>query len=477
MTSTDLQVHCHEFAGGRPALAFSIEHLEKAILQFGTALAGTYPDIPHPNMANAKLPVFNLAYSGFVRTLQLDLLGGVPLLSAALVATVHPFGHPEQVIASYEVTLDRPLDVFLAYSEATRELRWASSTSPLANVAPSFTPEAEQILQGLGLPEPVLDTYERKVETTIIWNTSNTFVQLVINSLPPIDLGELAPWLTLIDPLLFDYRARYLVVTSDRVRMTIGNCTPVDVVVEPDPNFPYGMPPPVESRTSNALVAAYLPKTRLVDFVSGTVMPAVMYDTGERGGLIKWRMNGAFGLKSFTVDVSGGIQIGNPLTGNLTLRGTLSASTAIALTGVARAWVDGPCGIKVGLASASIQGDGAFAADIVMTYRSPGGPGTADYGATLEAELLVTKSELDPNIDIDAVGWPIDDILGNLSDHLVSNEIHKLSGVVKKLGKWEMLSVPNWVVDTLPSYLRIGPVLESMDGISSVIGITAVNAG
>ena len=182
----------------------------------------------------------------------------------------------------------------------------------------------------------------------------------------------------------------------------------------------------------------------------------------------EWR----FGLEEFVVDVSDGIKVGNPWSGDLTLRGTLSTSTAIALTGVARAWIDGPCGTKVGLASASVQGDGAFGADIVITYRSPGTPRTPDYGATLEAELVVTRLELDPNIDIDAVGWPIDEIIGELIDHLVAREIHKLAGVVRKLGKWDVVAVPSWLVELLNTEARLAPVIESLDDVASVIGIT-----
>lgn len=469
--STDLQVQCHLFAGGRPALAFSLEHLEMAVLEYGTVLAGTYPDNPHPLMRNTKLPVYNLAYSGFVRTLELDLSGGTPTLAAALVATVHPFNEPTQVIATYEVTLDRPLDVYLDYSESSRELRWAPRTSPLANVVPRLMPDAQQILERLGVPPPVLDTYERKVEGIIIWSTSNTFVQLVIDALPSIDIGEMAPWLTLQDPLQFDFGPRYLVVASERARMSIGDCTPVDVIVEPDLDFPYQEAAPQGNQRSQAIIAVYLPKTRLVQFVAKNVMPAIMYDTRERGGAIRWRMNGAFGLKEFKLDVAGGLQVGNPGPGDIVLRGALSVSTEIALTGVARAWINGPCGSRIGLASASIQGDGAFAADIVITYSSPGSPGSPPYGASLGATLAVTQSELDPNIDIEAVGWPIDDIIGMLTDHLVTREVHKLAGIVRRLGSWSMMSVPSWLVDLLPAGDRFAPVIETLEGVSTVFGI------
>jgi hypothetical protein len=422
-------------------------------------------------MRDVKLPVYDLAYSSFVDKLELTFASGTPQLLVGLNATVHSKGKPSEIIATYKVSLDRPLDLILAYSRTTRELRWASKTSPLANVSPKFSKGAEEILKKMGVPHPVLDTYERKVESPIVWNTANTFVQLIINALPSIDIGQMAPWLTLLDPLQFNFGTRYLVVTSDRMTLSIGHCTPVDVEIEPDPNFPYQMPEPIETERSKTAVAVYLPKTRLIEFISKNVMPAIMYDTGERGGVIKWRMSGAFGLKAFSLDVTAGIQLGDPYSGDLALRGTLSASTDIALTGVARAWIDGPCGTKAGLATASIQGDGAFAADVVMTYQSPGGLGRPDYGATIEGELIVTTSELDPGVIIDAVGWPIDDIIGLLIDHLVKNEVHKLSGTVHKLGRWNMITAPDWLVDLFGTQVRLCPVVESTKGIASVIGI------
>ena len=472
MSSTDLQVHCHEFAEGRPALAFSLEHIKRAVNTFGSTLAGKFPHNPHYLMRNARLPVYSLAYSGFVKKLQLRIKNGSPQLWVELLATVHPYREPSKVIVTYEITIDDPVDVFLSYSEVTRELRWASRSSPLATVHSTFSDNAKDILRELGVSEPVLDNYKRDVEVVVLWTTSSSVVQLVVNALPPIDVGEMVPWLTLLDPLQFDFGKRYLIISSEKCRMSIGVCSPVDVLIEPDPQFPYKAPDPVEIKRSRAVAAVYLPKSRLVEFVSKNVMPAVMYDTGERGGIIKWRMSGAFGLREFIVDVSGGIQIGNPWSGALTLSGTLSTSTAVALTGVARGWIDGPCGVKVGLASASIQGDGEFRADIEITYHSPGGPGTSDYGATLEAELLVKRSVLDPNINIQAVGWPIDEIIEELVDHLVAREVHKLSGVVRKLGKWDMVSVPSWLVDLLGPRARLGPVIESLSGVSSVIGIT-----
>jgi hypothetical protein len=468
MPTTDLQIQCHEFAAGRPALAFLFEHLVRQVDAFGEELWGQYPDAPHPFMRNAKLPLYGLAYSGFVTILKLDRTNEQPTLEVALTATVHPFGEPARVIATYEVTLDAPLDIFLDYSQATRDLRWAPRTSPIANITPRMEPDAEIILESLGVPAPVLDTYQRKVEEVIVWSTSNNFVQLVFDALPSIDVGEMVPWLTMLEPLQIDYGQRHVVVTSDKAKMSIGECSPVEVIVEPDPRFPYGVSPPAADTASRTAVAVYLPKTRILEFVARNIMPAVMYDSGENGGIIKWRMSGAIGLKKFAVDISGAVQVGNPFSNEFTLRGTLSASTAIALSGTARAWVDGPCGTKIGLASASIQGDGRFAADIAVTYRGSGH--YDEYGGTLEGQLIVTRSELDPNIHIDAVGWPIDDIIGNLTEHLVKKEVRKVAGAVTKLGRWEIAAVPSWLTSFLDQR-TIGPVVESLGGVSSIVGI------
>lgn len=473
MTTTDLQVQFHNFAGGRPAIGIALSRLEEMISDFGNQLSGRFPDRPHTFMKNAKLPIYKLAYSGFIDDLSLDLSGHKPKLNVEMRATVHPFSSPSRVIAEYNISLGQPIEVFLSYSQPSQELRWASRVSPLASVKPKFTNDAESILLDLGVSDPVLETYEHKVETPIVWNTAQNFVQTVLNALPPIEIRELADWLTLLEPLQFDFGNRFLVITSDKAKISLGKCSPEDVLVEADPDFPYGRPPPVGGVHSKVLASVYLPKTRLVDFVSKNVMPAVMFDTGERGGIVKWRMNGAFGFKAFSIQLKDGVEMGNPWSGDLTLRGSLSAQTDLSVTGVARAWVDGPCGTRVGLASASIQGDGAFAADLAITYRSTGGHRGPDYEATVEAEMLVTQAELDPNIDIEMVGWPIDDIVGELADHLVEREVHKMSGMVRKLGRWEVIGVPSWLVDleSVGDAAALAPVVEAQEGVSAVFGI------
>lgn len=461
MTATDLQFNLFHFAAGRPAIAISKDAIIRAVTALRQQLQGVYPDQPAAFMRNAKLPVYNLAYSVFIDRMELIFLGDTPLLDVALRATIHPYNDIPAVIATYAVTLNNPVPLRPSYASSTRNFRWIASSTPTPQISPSMSPNAEQILRAMTVPEPVLDTFERKVETPILWNTSNTFVQLVLDALPEYDLGEIAPWLTMLDPLLTKVVDNHMLLTSDKARMSIGTCSPVDVIIEPDPNFPYGEPEPVAATVSRATIAVYLPKTRLLSFVSENVQPAVLVDTGDRGGLIKWRIAGAFGLQRFSLDVTGGILRG--YSGNLTLRGLLSAHAELGFVGVARAWVDGPCGSHIGLANADVIGSGQLDADISLTYRVADG--------TMTADLIVTHTDLNSRLDIDHVGWPMDDIISELAEYLAKGELRKLSGTISRLGKWEVLRLPDWMLATIPTNTYPAPTLETLQSVSSLFAL------
>ena len=88
--------------------------------------------------------------------------------------------------------------------------------------------------------------------------------------------------------------------------------------------------------------------------------------------------------------------------------------------------------------------------------------------------MVITDLDLVPSIDTQLAGWPIDDIADVLIDYLVEREIHKLARVIHKLGMWDMLSVPSGVVELLNNGMRFAPVIESLDGVSTVIGIAEI---
>ncbi len=73
----------------------------------------------------------------------------------------------------------------------------------------------------------------------------------------------------------------------------------VDVVVEPDPNFPLWTKvlQLLIRLVRNTSGGSTYRKLGLVDFVSSNVMPAVMYDSGEKGGVIKLENDWCFRVK------------------------------------------------------------------------------------------------------------------------------------------------------------------------------------
>ncbi|EGF89578.1 hypothetical protein ABI_39950 [Asticcacaulis biprosthecium C19] len=441
-----------------PAIAFSHLQIDRELKSVVSRLGGRYPDQPSAAMADVPLPVYGLAFSSFLKTLDVKLSAGYAELTATLVATIHRLGRPAEIIREYRVETIDPIRIVFDYDAISRELYWRQDGAGFPKVTPSWGTDADAVLANTTLPDPQKDSYLAEVESPIIWSTRNTFVELLIASLPRYPLGEMAPWLSLLEPLRFDFGGDHVIVTASRAKVAAGGCSPSTMIVEPDPNFPYGETIPAPSFSARHVdIAVYLPKTRFIDFVSGNLEPAVLV-AARGGGVVKWSVSGAFGLKTLTADIKTGIIYPS----GLTVEGIIGISTEIDFIGVARAWVDGPCGTKIGLASASVLGSGEFAADIRLEANIHAGYITGD--------LKVAKSEL---IDVDfdvGVPWPLDAISGELLDYVAQKEIRKLTNRVVQLGRWDFMGIPLSYLDSL-STNRALPIMEGLKGVGAYMGI------
>lgn len=467
MASTDLHIRFIDFAGGMPAFGFSLDTLRNDIATLQSALAGVYPGKPNATMANISMPLYRLAYSAFLDTLQVNIVGGAAQLTATIRATIHPKDQSNDVIRSYLVSTVDPIVVILDYDQAARRLFWRQQGSPVVDMQPAWGADADAILASTTIPSPQKDTFLKEVEQPSFFSTQNMFVQLLVALLPSYELGEIAPWLTLLEPLRYDYAGNHFLVTAQRAQISVGGCDPKLVTVEPDPDFPYGMPIPSPSMGANRVdFAVYLPKTRFINFVSGVLEPAVLVSTGG-GGLIKWSAAGAFGLKKLTADIATGITYGNA---KLTVTGNIGLAAVIDFLGTARAWVDGPSGLKIGLASVSLTGTGNFAAQIRLTVDPVAG--------FVYADLVVTQADVTPNFDTSTgLPWPIDDVIDLVLDRVAHNEVKKLVGQVTHLGRWDFMGIPSAYLDHIPGGVGAVPIMEGLEGVSAYVGIGRANIG
>lgn len=451
---SDLQAKFIAFAKGMPAVAISWAQVNRDVGRVIKSLAGTNPGKPSSYMGNIRMPVYGLAYSVFLETLALIPRGTMGDLSIKLTANVHPDGHPDQVIRSYVIETNPSAVVSLEFEDTTNKVYWEERGGSNPKITPAWGPNADAILASTTISVPQKDHYLDEVERQIIWLTGPSFVRLVTGVLPRYNLGEIVPWLRLRPPLRVDLSLPHIVITSSRAAMTVGDCTPTTINIEPDPRFPYGHSIPVASISADAVdLAVYAPKTRLFEFFAQKIEPAILVsDSG--GGCIKWSLAGSMGLKGIVVDL---------LTAQ-GLSGVIAIGASVDFVAAARAWIDGPCGTKLSLASASVLGTGDFGAEVRLSIDIK-----ARY---IEAALAVTKSVL-PNVswDISALGWPLDQIAGEILNHVSKDEIRKLAGTVTRIGKWELVGIPLEYLDTIGINEFSEAHAEGFAGVSAFAGI------
>lgn len=466
MSISQLQHQFLTFARSMPAIAIGNELIERDLINILSKLGGAYPSTPAKSMADIPMPVYDLSYSVFLDSLGVSLKNGFAELNTSLTATVHRRGRPDEIIREYKISSTSPIKIVLDYESVSKNIFWRQDGLALTKIDPAWGRNADDVLARTKIPDPKRDSYISEIETNIVWSTKNTFVSLVINVLPRYSLDEIAPWLALLEPIRFDFGQDHTVITASRARVDLGGCSPTTIVVEPDPLFPYGQPIPAPSSRAHFVdIAVYFPKTRLVDFVSGPIQPAILVSSENRSGLIKWSISGSFGIKKFMADINTVISLPN----GPVVFGAIGISTAIDFVGAARAWVDGPSGTRLGLAGGSVIGSGEFSAEIRLEADIAGG--------FIRGDLKVTKSEL-PYVDFDVntpFGWPLDAIAGDILDHVAKGEIRKLTNQIVHLGQWEFLGIPLSYLDTFGTS-RVFPVMEGLKEVAAYMGIMR-NAG
>ena len=449
---SDLHAKFLTFARGMPAIAISWEQIERDVAQLQTELSGRNPDNPSPYMGDVPMPVYRLASSVFVQRLLVQHSANGADLTVEMIANVHPLGHPELVIRSYLIVTRTPAPLTLDL-DAHGDVYWQTQGMADVEITPSWGSDADAILATTPIPAPQRQNYLDEVERQVIWLTKASFVRLVADALPRYELAEMVPWLRLQPPLRVDFSPPHLVITSSRATMDIGGCTPATLPIEPDPAFPYGRPIPApQFRARGVDMAVYAPRTRLVDFVAKDVEPAVLTrDSG--GGFIKWEIAGAFGLKRLVVEIA---------TGQGAI-GVLSLAARVDYVGVARAWIDGPSGLRLSLASGSVIGDGELAADITAELRN----------AYLELNLRVKKADIDPKFDLSLpILWPLTIVVNRILDVVAKRQVKKFEGKVTHLGRWDMLVVPLRILESLKPTEKLRPYAEGLEDVAAYVAVT-----
>jgi hypothetical protein len=453
---SNLQKQFIDLAQGMPAVGFSWSLIAAQVRALEQSLAGANPATPAPGMGNVRMPVFGLAYSVFVNKLVFTAVTpNGPILDVDITANVHPVNQPAMVIRSYKITNSAPVPLELELNSANNSLYWKINGGFTPSITPSWAPTTDQSLTKTTIPAPQRDNYISQVEALIIWLTAPTFFDLVAAALPSLPLSDIIPWLVFMRPISVDYGQNYLVVTASKASMIIGDCTKQTIDITPDPAFPYGQAiPAVGLPDPSVVMAVYLPRTRLINFYASQVEPAVMVSESG-GGIIKWSVGGAVGLKNLTVDV----QTAQGLSA------VISIAAGVDFVGAAQAWIDGPCGTRLSVADANVLGNGNFGADVVFKFNLSTG--------YLDADLNITAANIKPQWDVHTpFGYPLDGVADAVLDAVSKNEVTKLVGNVQHLGSWNIFKLlPRDLGLISGPEVRVEPYSEGLFEVSAFMGV------
>jgi hypothetical protein len=192
------------------------------------------------------------------------------------------------------------------------------------------------------------------------WLNARNLLPSIIRTIP---FPQVQRWFlpyALSFPFRYSVLNGYLIVLTDTVQNIFDDCgASQSPSVPPTATWELkaGSPPPAspfDNATPDFML--YVGAKNLVSWHARQIAPAVML-SGAGGGFVRWSYDIAVGVTSFLLDL-----IPAPNGGGLALHMDLR------LAGQAAAWIDGPSGTRLSLASATITADGAVDATAIVHY-------------------------------------------------------------------------------------------------------------
>jgi hypothetical protein len=306
-------------------------------------------------------------------------------LSIDLRVWLHPTGQPNNPIVTllYRIARARiqPL-----YDTTISEFCWISvSTGSVTLVSETWGTDQALIDAGYEKTDHTTDK-QRFLEEIFYgfkWVNDANLLPSIIRNIP---FPQLQKWfLPFALQFPFDYAIQdgYLIIWTKLVSNIFHNCGPAQTPSTPPKSgfqVRAGSPAPSSPYDNySPPFALYIAATNLVSWQANQLAPAVML-SGSGGGFIRWGYDLAVGVKSFMLDL-----IPAPNGGGLALHLDLRVA------GIATAWIDGPSGTRLSLASCSLTADGTVDASAVVEYVPK--TGQIDLDTTIHA--AIDKSSID----------------------------------------------------------------------------------
>ncbi|MEQ1758230.1 MAG: hypothetical protein ABL986_07925 [Vicinamibacterales bacterium] len=309
--------------------------------------------VPAPSNTNIAMDQASRVRFSFLFDASTFRLSGTFECSVNVRVWLHPAGqsHAAIVTAEYQIQNARIEPIF---DTAVKEFKWTTrSVGSVVLASETWSPtDAALVAAGYALPDGSGDRqrFLDEIYYGFKWLNARNLLPSVLTNIP---FPQVQNWFlpfSLQFPFTTSVFDDYLVVWTNEVRAVFHDCgnindgstAPVSQWQlrpgSPNPESPY------DAQTPG--FAMYLGAQNLVSWQALRLAPAVMLsDSG--GGFLRWSYDVAVSVRSFMLDLIPG-QGG----------GRLELNSGLRAVGQATAWVDGPSGSRLSLATAALTADG-----------------------------------------------------------------------------------------------------------------------
>jgi hypothetical protein len=303
-------------------------------------------------------------------------------LSIKLKVWLHPKGDSANPIVTLEFIIgDAQLEPL--YDAAISEFCWISKSSTTVSITSEvWGTDGALIAAGYKKPDNTADK-QRFLEEIFYgfkWVSLRNLLPSIIRNIP---FPQIQKWFlpfVLRAPFKSHVSDGYLMVWTDDVLNIFQDCGQSQTPSAPpkgtisqsgSPASPYD-----QFRPS---IATYIAATNLLSWQASQLAPAVMLSKNG-GGFVRWSYDLAVSVTSLVLDLlaapnGGGLHLG------LTIR----------IAGIASAWIDGPSGTRLSVATATLTADGSVDASAMVQYTPQ--TGHIDLETTVSANI--DKSSID----------------------------------------------------------------------------------
>jgi hypothetical protein len=332
------------------------------------------------------------------------------LLSLALNVWLHLPGDPtaEIVRVAYRIEGVR---VGAEYDASRNNCAWTPAAPATPNMVGETWEATGAHLVAAGFVDaagnPDRDRFLREIYYGFVWINAAQLVATIFRAIPFPQLQKYTGPLRLKPPFQFEVVDSHFAVWTDEVDIIDVHCGGGNIPKPPASANWHAIPhagPKSPREGSEPVLGLYVAAQTLVSWQAGYLAPAVSFSSSG-GGFIRYDLDATVSLRSLDLSVQPDPN-----------GGSLSIDAGLRLTAQADSYMNGPCGTRLSLASATITGNGSAHADVRIRYDRPS---------------RALRLELDVRADIDQTSVHVTSggLLGGILGEIV--EILYKSGIIK----------------------------------------------